>query len=109
MNEKEQSRINVILVTSGRNEGPAIARHLVEKRVAACVNIAEIRSCYRWEGRFCDDPEVLLIIKTAREKVEEALAAIREVHPYTLPEMIVLPVVAGYPPYLAWVEEETTR
>ncbi|HOT02602.1 MAG TPA: divalent-cation tolerance protein CutA [Methanolinea sp.] len=107
MDGEEVSQVRVILVTASRREGPGIARHLVEKRLAACVNITEISSCYRWEGRYCEEPEALLVIKTTDEKVRETLAAIRDVHSYELPEMIVLPVISGYPPYLAWVKEET--
>ncbi|OPX72056.1 MAG: Divalent-cation tolerance protein CutA [Methanoregulaceae archaeon PtaU1.Bin059] len=107
MDGEEAPCVRVILVTASREEGPGIARHLVEKRLAACVNITEISSCYRWEGRYCEEPEALLVIKTTDEKVREALAAIRDVHSYQLPEMIVLPVISGYPPYLAWVKEET--
>lgn len=101
------SRARIILTTASRDEGPAIARDLVEKRLAACVNITEIRSIYRWEGSLCDDPEVLLIIKTTSDRVNEAIFAIRSSHSYKLPEMIVVPVIDGYPPYLTWLEEET--
>ncbi len=107
MDGEEAPCVRVILVTASREEGPGIARHLVEKRLAACVNITEISSCYRWEGRYCEEPEALLVIKTTSGRVRDALAAIRDVHSYELPEMIVLPVISGYPPYLAWVEEET--
>ncbi len=107
MDGEEASRVRVILVAASRQEGPGIARHLVEKRLAACVNITEVNSCYRWEGRYCEEPEALLVIKTTGGKVPDALAAIRDVHSYELPEMIVLPVISGYPPYLAWVKEET--
>lgn len=109
MNGEEKSKVRVILVTAGQKEAPGIARHLVDNGLAACVNIADIKSYYRWGGNYCEDPESLLIIKTTRERAVEAIAAIRDVHPYDLPEMIVLPVVEGYPPYLAWVEEETRR
>lgn len=107
MEQDEITRARIILSTASRDEGPAIARHLVEKRLAACVNMAEIRSVYHWEGSMCDDPEVLLIIKTTSDRVPDAMCAIRDLHSYDLPEMIVVPVIAGYPPYLSWVEDET--
>ncbi len=100
--------VRVVLTTAGREIGHEIARHLVESRLAACVNITGVSSFYRWKGEFCSDDEVLLVIKTTLSRVEAALAAIREIHPYELPEMIVLPVEGGYPPYLAWVREETS-
>lgn len=101
------SRARIILTTASRDEGPGIARHLVEKRLAACVNMTEIRSIYRWEGSMCDDPEILLIMKTTSDKVDDAMSAIRNLHSYELPEMIVMPVIDGYPPYLSWLEGET--
>lgn len=103
----EAERVRIILTTAGKEEGPVIARQLVERRLAACVNMADVRSCYRWEGVMCDDPEVLLVIKTTAKRVPETMAVIRELHSYDLPEMIVLPVDSGYPPYLSWVVEET--
>jgi len=101
------SRARIILTTTSRDEGPAIARDLVEKRLAACVNITEIRSIYRWEGSMCDDPEVLLIIKTTTDRVSDAISAIRSAHSYELPEIIVVPVIDGNPPYLTWLDGET--
>lgn len=99
----------VILVTAPPNE-PAerIARELVESGLAACVNrVPGIRSVYRWEGRIHDDGEDLLIIKTGRAHAEALTARIREIHPYDVPEILVLPVSAGSPSYLAWVLAQT--
>lgn len=99
----------VILVTAPPNE-PAerIARDLVESGLAACVNrVPGIRSVYRWEGRIHDDGEDLLIIKGRRERAEAVIARVREIHPYEVPEILVMPVTAGSPPYLAWVLEQT--
>lgn len=107
MEQDETTRARIILSTASRDEGPAIARHLVEKRLAACVNMAEIQSVYRWEGSMCNDPEILLVIKTTSDRVRDTMCAIRDLHSYHLPEMIVVPVVAGYPPYLSWLEDET--
>jgi periplasmic divalent cation tolerance protein len=84
-----------------------IATGLLEKELAACVNITPVRSLYRWKGECCDDEEHLLIIKTRRGLADAAIAALRAVHPYEVPEIIVLPVIAGHPPYLAWVYGET--
>ena len=99
----------VILVTAPSNE-PAqqIARELVESGLAACVNrVPGIRSVYRWEGRIHDDGEDLLIIKTGRAQAEALTARVREIHPYEEPEVLVLPVSAGSPSYLAWVLAQT--
>jgi len=101
------SDIVVICSTAPAAESDMIARHLVEQRIVACVNILPVRSYYRWKGEFCDDAEHLMVMKTAREKSRQAIAEIKKIHPYELPEVIVLPVTAGYPPYLNWVREET--
>jgi len=97
------------LTTAGSEKGHEIARRLVEKRLAACVNVSAVTSYYRWKGEFCCDPEALLVIKTTRSRVKDTMDEIRASHTYELPEMIVIPVEGGYPPYLAWVKEETTE
>ncbi len=97
----------IILSTAGEQEAPVIAEQLVRNHVAACVNLTGVRSFYLWKGEFCRDNEVLMIIKTTRARADEAMAWIRKLHPYELPEMILLPVTGGYPPYLAWLSGET--
>lgn len=86
-----------------------IARRLVSERLAACVNrIPGVRSVYRWQGEVRDDVEELLVIKTERARLETLTARIVGLHPYELPEVIALDVVAGHVPYLAWLEREST-
>lgn len=85
-----------------------VARHLVEGRLAACVNIlAPCRSIYRWQGSVETAAEVPLLIKTTRDRYEAVEAAIRNVHPYEVPEIIALPIEKGLPAYLDWVADET--
>ncbi len=85
-----------------------IARALVERRLAACVNIlAACHSVYRWEGRIEAQAEIPLLIKTGAERLAELTAVLTELHPYDLPEIIALPVSAGLPAYLDWVSQET--
>lgn len=87
----------------------AMAAHLVESRFAACVNILPpCRSLYRWEGKVEDAEEVMLLIKTTAIRYATLEAAIRDKHPYELPEIIAVPVEHGLPGYLAWVAAETT-
>jgi len=95
----------VVLCTAGVIESERIARLLVEEKLAACVNVAEVDSYYRWKGEFCEDREALLKIKTEKSKVDKIIERIKEVHSYELPEIIALPIVAGYDKYLAWVEQ----
>lgn len=99
----------VILVTAGREEAAAIARTLVSEGCAACVNIIDVTSFYRWKGELCEDPEQLLIIKTTRDQSDATISRVRELHSYDLPEMILLPVVGGYLPYLQWLCDEVRR
>jgi len=86
----------------------AIARRLVNAKLAACVNIVtSVESIYRWEGQCCEEPEWLLIIKTRRSLFERVAAEVKALHNYTVPEVIALPIVAGSPDYLRWVMEST--
>ena len=78
-----------------------IARVLVGEQLAACVNLLPVRSIYSWQGEMNDDQEVLAVIKTVRR--DELIARLVALHPYELPEAIVLPVAGGYAPYLAWL------
>ena len=85
-----------------------LADALIEKRVAACVNIlAPCRSVYRWKGEVQHDEEHPMLIKTTAERYPALEAAIRAGHPYELPEIIAVPVERGLPPYLDWVAAET--
>ena len=91
-----------------REVATQIARALVEKRLAACVNVlAGCTSVYRWEGNVENAEEVPLIIKTRAARYPEVEATIRQLHPYELPEVIAVPVTQGLPDFLQWVAEET--
>lgn len=88
----------------------ALAAHLIEARLAACINIlAPCRSIYRWEGKTETANEVPLLIKTTAARYAELQAAIQQQHPYELPEIIAVPLQHGLPDYLAWVAAETTQ
>lgn len=85
-----------------------IAHALVEERLAACVNrLAGVASTYRWNGAVSVESEVLLVIKTARERYAALEARIVELHPYEVLEVIAIPIGAGYAPYLDWIAKET--
>ena len=95
----------VILVTAAnKKECRKIARHLVEAKLAACVNITQtIESIYRWEGKIVQDQEYQLFIKSTRELFPEIEAAISKLHSYQTPEIICLPIIEGSRNYLQWV------
>jgi periplasmic divalent cation tolerance protein len=85
-----------------------LARELVQLRLAACVNVLPAAtSFYRWNSQIEQAAEVLLLIKSTRERYGELERAIRERHPYELPEIISWPIDQGLPDYLAWVESES--
>jgi periplasmic divalent cation tolerance protein len=91
-----------------RDSAAKLAHALVEKRLAACVNIlSPCRSVYRWKGRTEDAEEFPVLIKTTRARYSEVEAAVRAAHPYELPEIIAVPLAGGLPAYLEWVDAET--
>jgi len=104
--------MNALLVLTNlpdRAAAEKLADALIQKRVAACVNIlAPCRSVYRWKGAVQHDEEYPVLIKTTRESYAALEAAIREAHPYELPEIVAVPIERGLPAYLDWVAAETT-
>ena len=87
-----------------------IADALVEQGLAACVNILPpVKSVYRWQGKVQRDTEVPVLIKTTQARYQELEQAILQAHPYDVPEIIALPITAGLPAYLAWMQDETAR
>jgi periplasmic divalent cation tolerance protein len=90
-------------------DGPAFGRTLVEERLAACVNLLPVmESVYRWEGRVEHESERQVVIKTARERVVALWERVREMHPYEVPEFVVLAIVDGNDAYLRWMGESTS-
>ena len=87
-----------------------IAHHIVEERLAACVNIIpDITSVYKWKGALERSTESLLVLKTTQERLPQLIERIEELHTYELPEVIALPIEDGHPGYLDWVVSETTK
>jgi periplasmic divalent cation tolerance protein len=108
MNPDDQMNpARIVLTTTGsQEEGRKIAYALVERRLAACVNIVpQIESVYRWQGKVESATEWLLIIKTQAEVFGRLQAAIKELHSYDLPECLMLEVTGGSQAYLAWIGE----
>jgi len=97
----------VVLVTAPRGKGVEMARKLVETRLAACVNVGSVKSIYWWQGKVEEDDEDVLVVKTRLELVNEIVEYIKSIHPYQVPEIIVLPIIGGYEDYLKWLRENT--
>jgi uncharacterized protein involved in tolerance to divalent cations/ADP-ribose pyrophosphatase YjhB (NUDIX family) len=100
----------VVYVTAGSaDEADRLARSLVEERLAACVNrIKSVQSVYRWQGKVEQSEEELLIIKTSRDRFAVLEKRVRELHSYSVPEVIALPVIEGSSGYFKWLKEQIT-
>jgi periplasmic divalent cation tolerance protein len=87
-----------------------LARSLVERHLAACVNILPgVQSVYQWQGAVEEANEVTLFIKTVQARYDDLESAIIAAHPYQVPEIIALPIAAGLPAYLEWIVQETKK
>lgn len=99
----------VYITTPNEDLAANIARALVESRLAACVNIIrDIRSIYSWQGKIEDEKEVLMIAKTRQELFNALKAKVLDMHPYSVPEIIAMPIVDGSEEYMKWLEKETS-
>lgn len=87
-----------------------LAQHLVEEKLAACVNIIpNVQSFYLWENKLVKDQEITLLIKTTAYCFDELEKAIKKLHSYQIPETIALPIINGHQPYLNWLKENTRK
>ena len=104
---RDGSGFRLVLVTAGsEEEGARIGRALVDEGLAACANLVpRVRSIYRWKGEVQDEPECLLILKTTAARQEALAARVGELHSYSVPETISLPLDRGRESYLDWVAE----
>jgi len=99
------NHILVLVTTASIEESELIAAALVESRLAACVNIFPISSIYRWQGQIQSDSEYQLFIKTDIQLFSDIEAKIKELHSYSVPEIIAIDIVAGSRSYLNWLGE----
>lgn len=102
--------IIVLITVPSKQVGRTIADSLIERKLAACVNImSPIQSVFMWKGEVNDEEEALLIVKSRSSLFEnELIPAVQAVHPYEVPEIIALPILMGLQSYLDWIEEETS-
>jgi periplasmic divalent cation tolerance protein len=100
------NKVVIFVTAASRRECRKIARHLVEAKLAACVNISQsVESVYRWEGKIANEKEFLLIVKSTRELFTEIGTEIAKIHSYQTPEIICLPIVDGSRNYLQWISD----
>ncbi len=110
MVDNQSSQFILVMVTApSESTAREIAHALLEKKLAACVNLVpSISSLYSWGGAVNDDEEILLIIKSRTTLFEDQLVPeVCKIHPYDVPEIIAVPIVMGSQSYLDWIEEET--
>jgi periplasmic divalent cation tolerance protein len=104
------SEILVLSTSDSEEVARTIATALVEAKEAACVNIVPgIRSIYRWEGKICEEAEVLLAIKSTGELFDAVNSRIHRLHPYQVPEVIAVPIKDGDSAYLQWLRDSVKK
>jgi len=102
----------ILAITSCPSDAVAekISRALVDEQLAACVTrVPGARSIYRWQGEVEETGEILCLIKTTEERLDEMKSRVVSLHPYEVPELIVLPVIEGLAPYLTWLESAVAK
>lgn len=110
MSSTADSDVAIVLTTLGAGaDAAAFARAVVEERLAACVNvIGPVTSIYRWNGQIEQDTEQQIVIKTTTSRLAALEARVRQLHPYDVPEFLVLRTEGGSDAYLAWVRESVS-
>jgi len=102
-----QEFVLILVTASKKSEAEQIGQAVVEKKLAACCNIVEkISSIFHWKGEICREEECLLLIKSTREKLDDIVGEVKNLHSYEVPEIIALPIIAGSEGYLNWVKSE---
>jgi len=103
-------KIVIFITAANRRECKKIARHLIEAKLAACVNITQgIDSVYRWEGNIAEDKEFLMMVKSTRGLFPEIKRAVAKIHSYHTPEIICLPIIDGSRNYLEWIAQSVRK
>lgn len=102
--------IQVMTTTATKEQAQLIARHLVEEKLAACVQITDaIESAYRWQGKIETAQEYICLIKTCADLFSAVEAAVKKLHPYEIPEIIAVPIVNASESYLRWLSESLKK
>ena len=102
------NRMCIVLTTvANEDDAEMMTAMLLDRRLAACTQQVSVSSRFRWNGAVQAENELLLLVKTSADRVNDTVAAIRDTHKYDLPEIISIPVDGGLPAYLDWVVSET--
>ena len=104
----KKATIIIFITASSEEEATKIATTLVEEKLVACVNIIpKIRSVYWWEGKVCQEDEVMLVSKSTKSLFPAIMYRVKSLHSYQVPEIISFPISEGLPEYLNWIEDVT--
>ena len=99
----------LLTTTPNREEGQLIAKLLIDEKLAACVQLLPVESFYFWEGKTQNEAEILLLVKTRTALFDPAIARIKAMHSYSVPEIVAMPFTAGFAGYLDWMDGVTAR
>ena len=95
----------IFITTASKNEAQEIAHGILKRKIAACVNIVDnVKSLFWWESKIDSAKEVLLMVKSKRSKLNKIIKFVKSVHSYDVPEIIALPIIGGFKPYLEWID-----
>ncbi len=98
----------VLITVSSNDEAEKVGATLVKEHLAACVNIMPgIRSIFFWEGKVQDEQELILLCKSTQQLLDKLISRVKELHSYTVPEILALPIIGGSADYLSWVRDTT--
>jgi periplasmic divalent cation tolerance protein len=101
--------IVIFIAASNKKEAKVIAQQLVKNKLVACVNIVkEIESLFRWKGKVDQAKEVLLVVKSRKDKLAKIIKLVKSLHSYEVPEIIAMPIIGGYKPYLNWINDSVS-
>lgn len=107
MSDIKQNDFVVVFITAGSfEEAERIGKGLVEEKLAACVNIIQpVKSIFFWEGKLCQENEVLMVVKSRSGLFNPLMDYVKKNHSYKVPEIIAVPIIEGLPDYLSWIDE----
>ena len=106
MKEQNKMHIIILITTKDKKEAEKISKLLIKNRLAACVNIVNgVKSLFWWQGKVDQAKEALLIVKSRKEKFVKIAKLVKANHSYDLPEIIAIPIVSGFKPYLNWIND----
>jgi periplasmic divalent cation tolerance protein len=106
--DENKARYGLLMTTTANNDDAQnIAKALLAEKLAACVQLMPIESYYTWKGAVANDAEILPLIKTKTALFDDAIRAIKAIHPYETPEIVAAPFTAGFAGYFRWIDDVT--